>query len=135
MPEKPKLSVVRSSSSGPQPPRKLGKLGRALWDRIQREFNIEDCGGIEMLMQAAEAADLVGELRAAREREGVVLRGRSGLRSHPCLREELAARAFICRTLTRLGITTEPLKSIGRPSGGLGVTREQLDAWEQAHGD
>jgi hypothetical protein len=32
----------------------------------------------------------------------------------------LANRAFVVRTLSRLGLEFEPVKSVGRPSQGLG---------------
>jgi hypothetical protein len=47
------------------------------------------------------------------------VRTRTGIRAHPALRDELN-RAFITRTLTKLGIATEPIKSPGRPGGGIG---------------
>jgi hypothetical protein len=42
------------------------------------------------------------------------------LKAHPCLKDEIACRSFIVRTLERLGVTVEPLKPIGHPvrSGG-----------------
>jgi hypothetical protein len=52
-----------------------------------------------------------------------MIRTKTGLKAHPALRDELAARAFIVRTLERLGITIEAVKRVGRPGyGGLGVT-------------
>jgi hypothetical protein len=38
---------------GAEPPRPLGRYGRALWDRVQAEFAITDIDGIELLMQGA----------------------------------------------------------------------------------
>jgi len=38
------------------------------------------------------------------------------------LKDELAARSFVVRTLARLGITTEAIKPMGRPSPGFGVS-------------
>jgi hypothetical protein len=50
---------------GAEPPRPLGRYGRALWDRVQAEFAITDIGGIELLMQACAAVDRAEELSAA----------------------------------------------------------------------
>jgi hypothetical protein len=36
------------------PPRKLGKPGQALWDRVQSAYHIEDAGGVELLAQGRE---------------------------------------------------------------------------------
>ncbi len=49
---------------------------------------------------------------------------------HPALRDELAARAFIARSLARLRIVGEPKEGrrVGRPATGAscGITYEQL---------
>jgi hypothetical protein len=51
-------------------------------------------------------------------------------RPHPALKAELDARAFVTRTLMRLGIVGEPekKKGVGRPATGAscGITYEQL---------
>jgi hypothetical protein len=121
MPRKPPLSLVDPTpTTGPRPPRPLGPAGRALWDRIQGEFGIADCGGIELLQQVCEASDRLqrlGELIAA---DGEIIHTRDGLKAHPALRDEISLRGFICRTLSKLGITNEPLKSVGRPSSIVG---------------
>jgi hypothetical protein len=47
-----------------------------------------------------------------------------GMREHPALKQELAARNFCARMLRMLGLHQEPLHSRpGRPGSGLGVTR------------
>jgi hypothetical protein len=44
-------------------------------------------------------------------------------KAHPALRDELALRAFITRTLQRLGLDVEPVRAgVGRPGGGVGWT-------------
>ena len=96
MAKNPKLTVVASTSTGQPPPRKLGQHGLSL-DR-------------------AEA------LAAAIDADGETIKGKNGLRAHPCLKDELAARSFVVRTLARLGITTESVKPMGRPSPGFGVS-------------
>lgn len=48
-------------------------------------------------------------------------RSRDGaIKDHPCLRHELQARQFVVRTLEKLGITYETVKSGGRPPAGIG---------------
>jgi hypothetical protein len=50
--------------------------------------------------------------------DGETVRSRTGvLKGHPCLKDELALRAFICRGLERLGLNIESIKSVGRPAG------------------
>lgn len=121
-PEKPLLSVVSSRAATISPPRPLGSHGTALWDRIQAEYGIYDCGGAELLAQACQALDRAEGLAAAIARDGDVVRSRGGVfKTHPAVREELACRSFVVRTLERLGVTSETVKRPGRPpSGGVG---------------
>jgi hypothetical protein len=97
-------------------PQKLGKPGQALWDRIQNEYRIEDAGGIELLTQACFAADRAHSLAAIIARDGETIDTKIGLKEHPCLKSEMAARSFVVRTLERLGLTLEAIKPVGRPS-------------------
>ena len=99
------------------PPAALGPAGQDLWARVQAEFMIDDCAGVELLAQACEAGDLVQELSECIAREGKTLQTKTGLRAHPALRDMLSNRAFVVTTLRRLGVTDEPVGRIGRPSG------------------
>jgi hypothetical protein len=92
----------------------------ALWTAIQREFRIDDCGGVELLMQTCLAVDRTEALRTRIDADGEVIKAKGGLRCHPAIRDELACRAFIVRTLQKLGVTDEPLKSVGRPPRPFG---------------
>jgi hypothetical protein len=116
--KKPTLSLVEpGAKSGNQPPRKLGRHGIALWREIRREYHVNDRGGVELLAQACAASDRAEALAACVARDGEMIRTKTGLRIHPGIREELAARSFVVRTLERLGITAETTNSTpGRPS-------------------
>jgi len=60
-------------------------------------------------------------LRREIERDGEVLRVRGTVKDHPALKHELANRAFVVRTLARLGLNFEPVKpSVGRPGSSIG---------------
>ena len=120
--KKPPLTLVGSTFTGITPPRKLGKFGMSLWQAIQSEYRVDDRGGIEILMQLCAAADRAEALAACVERDGETIRTKTGLRAHPCIREELACRSFICRALERLGLNVEAIKSPGRPGGFAGWT-------------
>jgi hypothetical protein len=124
--ETPPLTVVNLASSVPKPPANLGPAGANLWRSIMSEYDISDAGGQALLEQAAAAYDRAERLRVEIDRDGEIVRGRTGMREHPGLRGELAARSFICRTLQRLGINLEAVRMApGRPSG---------PAW-RGHGD
>jgi hypothetical protein len=119
MAKKPELTVVNPDSCVVQPPRRLGKYGASLWTRVQSEYGITDVGGVEIWAQACAATDRVEAIAAAISSDGEVIKTRTGLRTHPAIREETALRALIIRTLQKLGVTQELVKPPGRP-GGLG---------------
>jgi hypothetical protein len=117
MAKKPTLSIVGLDASVLEPPRKLGRAGVSLWSSVQREYRIDDAGGIELLMQACTALDRVEAVAAQINTDGEIIKTRTGLRSHPLIKEETALRALVCRTLQKLGITQEAIKPPGRPPG------------------
>jgi P27 family predicted phage terminase small subunit len=121
-PEKPPLSIVSSETTGILPPRPLGQHGRQLWDRVQSEYRIADCGGVEILAQICAAQDRVETLRERIDTDGETIHTRGGMpRAHPALRDELQLRSFIVKSLEKLGLNVEAVKPPGRPaSGGLG---------------
>jgi hypothetical protein len=119
-PRKPPLTIVGPGTTLPPPPRTLGAPGLALWNRVQSEYGIIDCGGVEILCIACEATDRIQTLAEAIAEDGPVVRTRAGVRSHPALRDELQNRALVARLLSKLGINTEPIKTPGRPSSGIG---------------
>jgi phage terminase small subunit len=117
MAKKPPLQLVPNlPGTGPEPPRTLGDHGRRLWNRVCTEYDIADVAGIEMLAQCCAALDRAEALRAGIDQDGEVIRTRGQIKDHPALKHELAARAFVVRTLSRLGLNFEPLRSgPGRP--------------------
>ena len=112
---KARLSLVDPSTIGIAPPRQLGEHGLALWNAVQGAYRIDDAGGIELLAQACAAADRVEALATQIDEDGEIIRGRAGPKAHPALRDELAGRAFIVRTLERHGLTLEAIRPMGRP--------------------
>lgn len=65
---------------------------------------------------ARAAVDEIAECAAIIARDGRMIRGKFGPREHPLIKTQLALRAFVCRTLQRLGLNLEPTKPVGRPS-------------------
>ena len=117
-PSKPPLTIVGPTNANPDaPPATLGKAGAHLWRAIMSEYNIADSGGREILRQACVSADRAAECAAIIERDGYTVRTPQGIKDHPLLKHELAARAFVVRSLHKLGLDIEPVRVPGRPSG------------------
>jgi hypothetical protein len=110
-----KIIHMKRTNSTKAPPRKLGTHGQRLWAAVNEEVVLEDSAGVEMLLEACEALDRVQECSIEIKRSGVMLRTKTGARENPLLKIELANRAFVTRTLARLGLDSEPIKTLGRP--------------------
>ena len=117
MVKKSRLTLVdQSDVTSLSPPANLGETGGNLWQTIMTEYDIRDSGGREMLRQACEAADRVDEFAAIIKRDGPVVSTKQGPKDHPLIKHELAARSFVVRSLHRLGLDVEPIRSVGRPT-------------------
>jgi hypothetical protein len=111
------LSIVPAPGAvTADPPANLGPAGTNLWRSILSQYDIRDSGGLALLEQAAFANDRAQRLRVEIDAAGEILHTRNGPREHPGLKAELASRAFVARTLCKLGLNVEPLRpSVGRP--------------------
>jgi hypothetical protein len=123
--KKPKLTVIDSASAiSSSTPATLGKTGAALWSAIMAEYRIDDSAGREMLLQICTANDRADEYAQIINTDGPVINGKQGLKEHPLVKHELAARSFVVRTLHKLGLDIEPTRStVGRPPGTYVRTR------------
>jgi len=115
-----KPHVLTCNQSGIKSPRKLGRYGGQLWKTVMNEYQIDDAGGVEMLASACQALDRAERCREAIDDDGVMIRIKGGHREHPLLKHELAARSFVVRTLQRLGLNLEAIRSPGRPPSAHG---------------
>jgi hypothetical protein len=79
------------------------------------EYRITDVAGLTMLAQACASLDRAEALRARIDNEGETIKTPHGIKSHPAIKDELANRSFVVRTLERLGLTVEPVRPVGRP--------------------
>jgi hypothetical protein len=117
-----KMALAVVGAAPPEPPRKLGPTGGDLWRTVQAEYAIRDCGGVETLMQVCAAVDRLEAIAERISRDGEVIETARGPKAHPLLRDEIQIRAFIVRSLTRLGLNVQEIKPLGRPGYALGVT-------------
>ena len=116
----PTLTVIDAASKPNPlaPPASLGKAGAELWLALDRDYIIEDSAGRQMLLRICETADTLASYDEQIERDGPTIRTASGLREHPLLKHQLAARSFIVRSLHRLNLDVIPPRGeIGRPNG------------------
>ena len=116
-------TVCRHRRTGSGPAATWARPGRvrpALWNSIQTEYRIGDAGGVELLLQAAGAADRLAALGALISEQGEIVATAAGPKAHPGLKEELAFGGLSFRTLGRLGVTNEPVSSVGRPPATVG---------------
>jgi hypothetical protein len=99
-----------------------------LWRSVTSEYDIDDAGGTETMLQICEAADRLGSIAETIKAEGLTVRTKAGPKEHPLLKSELALRAFIVRGLQRLGINIEAVQAgPGRPARGVGISWRDLN--------
>jgi hypothetical protein len=128
MRKNPQLKLVGSTKKNPHaPPSSLGRAGATQWRTIMSEYAITDSGGKAILLQICSATDNLHDCDIAISRDGSMIATRTGPREHPLLKQRLALRAFITRSVQRLGLTLETAMPVGRPGGaGTGVDLEAL---------
>jgi hypothetical protein len=99
MAKKPRLQVVAPQHDFGAPPADLGEAGKHLWRTVLAEADIDAGMALHMLYEACVMEDRAGELASAGN-----------------TKEELAARAFVVRTLARL-MPKPTAVFMGRPPG------------------
>jgi hypothetical protein len=106
----PPLTIAKPTPiTPPPPPRELSGPGRDLWNKVLRDYRIDDSASQEALQQACEALNRLEGLAAQIRADGeVIADGKGGHRSHPCLREEILNRGFVLKTLKTLGVLNGP---------------------------
>ena len=102
-----------------EPPRGLKKAGRTLWNAVQKEYGINDPGGISHLVTACRSEDDIQRMRAAVARDGDMTSDRFGQkREHPLLAAIRGLEAVKRQALKSLNLDIEPLRDKpGRPGG------------------
>jgi hypothetical protein len=101
------------------PPASLGEAGRTFWEDINRDYVIEESAGRQTVLRICQTVDTLVSYDEQIERDGPTIRTANGLKEHPLLKHQLAARSFIVRSLHRLNLDVIPPRTeVGRPSGG-----------------
>jgi hypothetical protein len=116
---KPPLTLVDPTSTAITPPRQLGPHGMNLWSGVLTEFDIRDRAGLELLCQACACLDRAEDLAEQIAADGAIIHTRTGVRSHPGIKDETGCRTACVRILEKLGVTREELRPLpGRPPAG-----------------
>ena len=112
MPEK--VTQLKDSA-----PAHLSADAKSWWRKIQRDFSIDDPGGLLLLTTALEAFDRMKQAQAAIERDGPTVRGSTKqLVAHPLISVERDARGQMLAAIRQLNLDLEPLRDHpGRPPG------------------
>jgi hypothetical protein len=102
-----------------EPPRGLKRAGRTLWVAIQKEYGINDPGGISHLVTACRSEDDIERMRKAVAEDGDMTSDRFGQkREHPLLSAIRGLEAVKRQALKSLNLDIEPLRDKpGRPGG------------------
>lgn len=84
----------------PMPP-KLGESGKALWRQVAEEFAIDEHERL-VLVRACRTLDLIDQLQAVVDREGLIAESSQGSRAHPALTEMRQQQLVLVRLLKTL---------------------------------
>jgi hypothetical protein len=82
---------------------------------------VDDCTGIELLTLACQSLDRAERLAAAVEQDGEIVRTATGVKAHPGIREELAARGFVVTDAEEARSQLRAAQGFARPA-----TRERV---------
>lgn len=100
-------------------PKNLSVEGRRWWDRLMKEYGIEDQAGLLILQTALESFDRMRLAEAILKKDGMTIMDRFGQpKAHPMTVVERDSRAAMLAALRQLNLDLEPLRDgPGRPGG------------------
>lgn len=101
------------------PPKGLSTEAKTTWQRVMKDYDISDEGGLLLLQTGLEAFDRMRQCQEIIKRDGPMVLDRFGQRkSHPLLPAERDARSQMLAALRALHLDVEPLQDRpGRPTG------------------
>jgi P27 family predicted phage terminase small subunit len=100
-------------------PKTLSTEARTTWQRLMKDYDISDEGGLLLLQTGLEAFDRMRQCQEIIKRDGPMVLDKWGQRkSHPLLPAERDARSQMLAALKALHLDVEPLhERPGRPTG------------------
>jgi hypothetical protein len=90
-------------TEAPKPPKGLRSSGRKLWTSVVRDYDLDE-HETSVLLQAARTADLLDDLQAVLDRDGVMADSSQGIRAHPAATEARQQRIVLARLVAALGL-------------------------------
>src|SRR6516225_11986162 len=76
--------------------------------------------------KCGRSTSAVGFVSSSSATSYLFIHTRGGIKMHPGVKDELACRGFVCRTLHRLGLNVETIKPKGRPAVGIGGRHQSM---------
>ena len=70
--------------------------------------------------KCGRSTSAVGFVSSSSATSYLFIHTRGGIKMHPGVKDELACRGFVCKTLHRLGLNVETIKPNGRLAVGIG---------------
>lgn len=92
-------------------PKHLRAAARRMWDKLMREYHIDDAGGLALLEAACVSYQRAEDARVLVRREGLVVKDRfDQLKAHPACAVERDARAQMISALRALKLAPEDIQ-------------------------
>lgn len=90
--------------------------GKALFEKLISEYQIQDAGGLAILKTGIEAFERMRAAKAQIDKDGMTIEDKWGqIKAHPLCAVERDSRAQFLAALKQLNFDIEPLRAIGRP--------------------
>jgi P27 family predicted phage terminase small subunit len=101
------------------PPASLSKPAAQWWEKLMREYSIDDQAGLLLLETTLQAWERMREAQTTIREEGPIIRGDGGRPfAHPCIAIERDSRIAMLHGFKALNLSVEPLRpGPGRPPG------------------
>ena len=102
----------------PKAPKTLSREARGWWNRLQKEYSLDDEAARFLLETALTAFDRMRQAQGAIAEHGVTITDRWGqIKTNPAVTAERDARSGMLQAFKALNLDVEPLRDVGRPGG------------------
>ena len=99
----------------PEPPPETGPAGRRLWAEVTERFDLNE-SELALLLEAARTLDVLEQLAAVVDRDGVmVTNARGEAQTHPAVVEGRQQRLALARIIATLRLPEDAEEAAGRP--------------------